>query len=322
MADSRMREAEKQRRRSFSLFFLFLCLSASLPLCLSVYSEEESVALEYRFTPGQPLHYRHEVLIQGTQGRLEGAPEEALPDSKTFSAKAVSRVTLEPKTVEPDGSTWVDVRYDAFDFSQSVDGKEISGAEGEAAQNAFQGLIGKTVSLKLQKNGRLLEAKDPSSESSHPEMVNQFRQMYGQMEGVFPGHPVSVGESWAKKLEIPVVGITQKVTVDFQNTLESFERIGNRRCAKIKSVLTFSLPEEKILPDASGESSLSLSLKIEGKGSMEQYFDVLEGVVVKGEGSTVTTSIQSMAIPQTDTTAAQSLQSRSTIEMAFKTELE
>ena len=301
--------------RSCLMVLCLMSLVFSLPI--SLYAEEP-VALEYHYAPGRVLHYHYHVTMNGSQKNSgEEAKEATSPKgSDTFSAKMNSKITMETKKVQEDGSAWVDVRYDAFEVSQSVNGKETP-VGGEGNESPLKELVGKTVSMHFQKDGKLLEAAPNPGGTKAPSLD----QLFGQMEGIFPDHPVRVGESWTKKMELPIEGAAQKVKADFQNTLESFEKVGDRNCAKIKSVLTFSLPEGKLNPPA-GENPLGISVKMEGKGELWQYFDVSEGIVVKTEGTTQTTSTQSLTVPATPKEKAQTLQSVSTMEMNFKTELE
>ena len=287
---------------------------------LPIYAEEP-VTLEYHYTPGKALHYRYEVTMSGSQKNSgeEAQKEPPLKEADTFSAKMNSKITMEAKKVDPDGSAWVDVRYDAFDMSQTVNGKEVplGGEEGKPGESPFKDLIGKTISMHFQKNGKLLEAASAPKGMKNPSLD----QLFGQMEGIFPDHPVRLGDSWVKKLNLPIEGVTQKVAADFQNTLESFEKVGKHNCAKIKSVLKFSLPEGKVNPQGA-ETPLGISVKMEGSGELWQYFDVSEGMVVKTEGATKTASTQSITVPATEDAKARTLSSVSTMDMRFKTELE
>lgn len=298
--------SNKQQATIFILLAMGLSCLLFLVACLSVQAEEP-VTLSYRYTPGKVLHYRYEVLMNGSQ------------EGQTFSAKMSSKVTMETKKVEEDGSAWVDVRYDAFDMSQAVDGKEIpvGGKEGAEGEAPFKELIGKTASMHFQKDGKLLEIATPPEGGAAPPL----EKIFGQMEGIFPDHPVRVGEGWTKKVELPVEGIALKMSADFQNTLSAFEQVGKRNCAKIKSVLKFSLPEGVITPQG-GESALNISMKMEGGGELWQYFDVAEGMVVKTEGATQTTSTQTVTVPAAEGVEAQTLTNVSTIDMRFTTELE
>jgi len=292
-----------------------MSLVFNLPTFL--YAEEPPIVLEYHYKAGQVLHYHYDVSMKGTQRNPEGAGAQPLSSPETpqsFSAKMASRVTMETKKIEEDDSAWVDVRYDTFDVSQALDGKELPKDEGATP---FKKMIGKTLSMHFQKDGKMLEMTQSDA------MPNaSFQEVFGQMEGIFPDHPVRLGESWTKELQLPIEGASQRVAVTFQNTLDSFEKIGTRDCAKIKSVLTFLLPEGTVAPEGTEGKSLGISVKMEGQGNMEQYFDVTEGIVVKTEGTTTTTSTQSITVPATETEKSQTLRNVSTMEMTFKTELE
>ena len=302
---------------SFTLLFFTLNVALCAVVLMSD-AEEPPVTLEYHYKAGQMLHYHYDVSMKGTQGTPEGTEAKTPPSPEapqSFSAKMTSRVTMETKKVEEDGSAWVDVRYDAFDVSQALDGKELP--KGEEGSSPLKEMIGKTLSMHFQKDGKMLEMAQSEAMPKAP-----FQEVFGQMEGIFPDHPVRPGESWTKELQLPIEGASQRVAVTFQNTLDSFEKIGDRNCAKIKSVLTFSLPEGTVAPEGVEKKSLGISVKMEGQGKMEQYFDVTEGVVVKTEGTTTTTSTQSITVPATETEKSQALRHVSKMEMTFKTELE
>ncbi|MFH1858281.1 MAG: DUF6263 family protein [Candidatus Omnitrophota bacterium] len=281
------------------------------------FAQEGPVQLEYRYTPGQPLHYRYAFSIKGKQSFPEGNdPAIAAAGEQTFASEMSSRVTMEPKTVESDGSGWVDIRYDALEVKQKWNEEEW-----QDGTEALKALVGQAVSLHLQKDGKLLEAAMPSGEAAGSELVNQFQQMYGQAEGIFPDKPVQVGESWAKQLQLPMAGMAQPAQVNFQNTLESFEMVNHRKCAKIKSVLTFDIPETKVTQEEAGDN-IGLSMNVKGEGAMTQYFDISGGVLVKGEGKTTMNSKQTMTVPVGPAGTPQTVVSLSVMEMDFKTELE
>ena len=292
-------------------------------LCLSnfLYAEEAPVTLEYHYTTGQVLHYRHEVMMKGN---LEGAGPSTPGKGEVpqnFSSKVDARITMEVKDVGEDGSARMDVRYDTLEFSQGTGAAGEESSPKEAMKDSpFKDLIGKTMSVRLTKDGKMLEVgEEPVAGTIDP----SFKQVFGQMEGIFPNHPVQVGENWTRELQLPIAGIAQLVKASFQNKLESFEMVGNRKCAKIKSTLTLSLPEGAFTPPGLKEGeSINLSVKMEGRGEVVQYFDVAEGVVVKTEGSTTTQSTQSLTLPGAEGAAPQTFQTVSNMEMTFKTELE
>jgi len=313
--------------RFSKLFFLYIV--ATLFLSVSLSAEEEAVTLAYRYTPGQVLHYRHELVLEIRREDGRGPSKEfaTAGTPQTLTTDIVSRVTQEVKSVESDGSVWVDVRYDAFDVSQKLNGVEVP-TGGDHPKSPYHDLIGKTISMRMQPDGKLLEVAEASDGASNPflrQTVSQFQQVYGQTEGVFPDHPIRVGESWTKTLELPLPGLRQKGTVEFQNTFESFEKVGDRNCVKIKSDLRFSLPEGALRPEGVPEGvgkTLGLSVTVDGKGTIYQYFDPSVGVMVKGEGKTTLRSTQSITIPATETEASKTSESHSTIQVSFKTELE
>ena len=312
---------------SFSKLF-FIYIVATLFLSVSLRAEEEAITLAYRYTPGQVLHYRHELTFEIRQEDVKGPSKEfATTTPQILTTDMLSRVTQEVKSIESDGSVWVDVRYDVFDVSQKLNGVEVPTGGGHP-KSPYQDLIGKTISMRIQPDGKLLEVAEASDSVSNPflqQTVSQFQQAYGQTEGVFPDHPIRVGESWTKTLELTLPGLRQKGTVEFQNTFESFEKVGDRNCAKIKSDLRFSLPKGAFTPEGVPEGmgkALGLLVTVDGKGTIYQYFDPSEGVMVKGEGKTTLTSTQSITIPATETEASKTMESRSTIQVSFKTELE
>jgi len=300
---------------------VFCLLSCVLGLSSFLYAEEAPVTLEYHYALGQILHYRHEVMMKGI---LEGAGSSTPGEGEVpqnFSSKVDARITMEVKEVGEDGSARMDVRYDTLEFSQGTGSEgEESGGKKEVKDSPFKDLIGKTMSVRLTKDGKMLEVgEEPVAGTMDP----SFKQVFGQMEGIFPGHPIQVGESWTRELQLPIAGIAQLVKASFQNKLESFEMIGNRKCAKIKSALTLSLPKGAFTPPGLKEGeSIDLSVKMEGHGEVVQYFDVSEGVVVKTEGSTMTQSTQSLTLPGAEGAVPQTFQTVSNMEMTFKTELE
>jgi len=286
------------RKRILSVGFgILLSLSQAI-------AQEGAVTLEYRYQPGQVLQYDYTVTMEGDVSSLEGIP------SQGFTATLLSKVTLETQSIEPDGSAWVDVRYDDLSFSQEINGEKM-----ESDEESFQGILGKTVSLRFRKDGKFLETKGNTEEIPTP----SFQQVFGQMEGIFPDRPVRVGEAWTKEVALPMEGVSEEVVVTFQNVLKAFETLHGRRCAKIQSTLSFSLPEGPVEDEL---GTFQMSVGMEGKGEIEQYFDVAEGIMVKSEGTTQTTSTQKVILPTGEGTSPKEIESTSWMRMHFKTELE
>lgn len=287
------------------------------------YAEGGAVTLEYRYTPGQVLHYRQEFSMKGNIAMAgeEGTPSEK---SKDFSSKVVSRITMEVQGVDTDGSAVLNFRYNAIDMSQPT---EEGGEETMQLENSpFKEWVGKTFSVRLYKDGRVVPLPGASGESADPafkEILNQTEQMFSQMGKFLPDHPVRIGDSWQVEREIPIPGMDQRIKALYQNTLESFEKVGESDCAKIKSHITLSLPESEVVLAGKEENpSLALKVGIEGEGEAHQYFAVSEGLVVKGEGTTTVRSTQTFTLPAGENTFSQTLKNVSTMHIALKMEME
>ncbi len=276
-----------------------------LVFSLSVFAEEQPVKLEFRYRQGQQLRYRYEMMLEGKWEAGEDTPETH------FATRVQSRLSMTTREVGEDGSAWVDVHYEDFDLSQTVNGKEVP-QEG----NLMEVLGGRAISLRYQKDGKVLEVADPAN----PVKDLSFQQLLEQIQGVFPERPVRPGEGWVRELQLPMEGFEQGVTARYQNNFESVETVKNRRCAKIVSTVDFSFPET-VLP-MEGETPLKVSVDMMGQGTLKQYFDITEGVMVQAEGQSTTESLQSVSGLNPETGAEETIKSRSTITMSFETELE
>ena len=209
----------------------------------------DAVSLEYKMKQGEALQYK--TTVESNQSLTEG--------SQSASGSSVMEMVMAQKAtnVAADGTMDVDVTISSVSLQR--DGESVP-------FDAGQDPTGKTVSMKMKKNGDVVQTSMELPFSQPP----------------FPSRPLKKGETWTGDSKIPVpvtnddgqvVG-HREVTLRYHYSLWDFTRVGGYECAEIR----VSCPE----------SSIPLQDKVEQRISATgtTYFAHREGRLVRSEVET------------------------------------
>jgi hypothetical protein len=246
---------------------------------------EESVVLEYKMPTGEVLRYL--------------STEEMTQVSEAMGQKIESLVTTTGTySFRPAGRKGQDhlLKVTIDDMAVS-----ITGTQGDLSPD-MNSVKGKSFDMVLSPLGAELDVS--GAESITYETVTGPRNVAMTFKTFFPdlpGKPVKIGASWPSNDVIDEKVGPVDLHFDFQNvnTLEGFETVDGRACARIKTTVTGTI---------SGTGSQQGADMLFGgtmKGTDLCYFALKEGIFVKTT-SEITTDMtisisgaQSMTIPMT-----------------------
>lgn len=209
----------------------------------------EAINLEYKMKQGETLRYK--TTVQSQQTLQEGS--QSATGSSLMEMVMMQRAT----DVSAEGTMGVDVTIETVNLKR----------DGEAVQfDQGQDPTGKTVSMKMKKNGEVVQTSMDLPFSQPP----------------FPSRPIKKGETWTGDSKIPVPITNEKgevqghreVTLRYHYSLWDFTRVQGYDCAEIR----VSCPE----------STIPLQDKVEQRISATgtTYFAYKEGRLVKSEVQT------------------------------------
>jgi len=209
----------------------------------------EAIYLEYKMKQGEVLRYK--TTVQSEQTLQEG--------SQHATGTSLMEMVMVQKATEvtTEGTMGVDVTIEAVGLKR--DGEAVAFEEG-------QDPTGKTVSMKMKKNGEVVQTSMDLPFSQPP----------------FPSRAIKKGETWTGDSKIPVpitnengeVTGHREVTLRYHYSLWDFTRVQGYDCAEIR----VSCPE----------STIPLHDKIEQRISATgtTYFAHREGRLVRSEVET------------------------------------
>lgn len=242
-------------------------------------------SLRWKFKEGESHQY---TLEQKTENTAMVQGQEI-----TTTILQTVEMTWAVKSVEADGSARVAQTIDRIKMELNspfagfaYDSQAEQPAEGPAAQLApvINALIGTPITLLMNPRGEVNEVEVPD------EMVQKLQNagpaaqslkglaskegmkgLIGQSTLVLPEEPVSQGDNWTRKLNLPMPTGTMALT----NTY-TYEGTGEQGLAKIN--LKMNIDELKAAPDAPFEMKLDSQ---EGSGSYS--FDTQAGILKSSE---------------------------------------
>lgn len=209
----------------------------------------ETISLEYKMKQGETLRYK--TTVQSVQTLQEGS--QSATGTSLMEMVMVQKAT----DVSGEGTMGVDVTIETVNLKR----------DGEAVQfEPGQDPSGKTVSMKMKKNGEVIQTSMDLPFSQPP----------------FPSRPIRKGETWTGDSKIPVPVTNDKgevqghreVSLKYHYSLWDFVRMQGYDCAEIR----VSCPE----------STIPLQDKVEQRISATgtTYFAYKEGRLVRSEVQT------------------------------------
>lgn len=178
---------------------IFLLVAAlSAPAALA----QEKVLLKYDLQPGSISVYR--INLRGLTTTTIGEMKQKVDiDTELYVSQAV-------EAVAKDGTTTITTSIDS--------GRSDINGEVTIPDN-----VGQRFTATMDRTGKILEAP----------VMPDGNEM-SQMQIAFPSEPLAIGAKWTRENELQ--GGKVKLIAEYE--LAGFEQIGNRRCAKIVSVVT------------------------------------------------------------------------------------
>ena len=243
--------------------------------------------LEYRMVDGAPMSYRFtNDVSQVMEVRDQTIPVEFV-QSIAFS-------------VDPTG-----VSGDDYSLRVTIDDLAVSASSPQRNVEAdVGGVVGASFGMTLSRIGE--EGGLPEAESLQYDMPSEGPRSivptFSVMFPDLPGRPVSVGDSWPSSVRMtePSGSGEADIALDSVNTLEGFETVRGRECARISSVFSGTIT------GSGAQGGLPWTMTSDITGSGVWYFDHENGVCVSetSEGDatgeiTVETPDGTMVMPTT-----------------------
>ncbi len=236
----------------FSLVVLFSGCAKQETVVLKGY--EEGAWLGFKFVPGKSVSYKQ---TQKTVTTIEA--EEFV---QTINSNTEIHTT---QTVEDTGET-ISLRVS---FDDVVGTMRV---ESEMKRvKALDKLKGKVVSLKLSRDGKIIQLKGLEGMGYFRESGEKPERQFEEVFSFLPNKIVKIGESWTREYEDKIATYTLK-------GFEFFEKNGTT-CAKIEV-------QSKIETTKTTEQQrMKGKIRITGKGKGEIFFDVNKGIVIESRSS-------------------------------------
>ncbi|MDP2914832.1 MAG: hypothetical protein Q8O91_05210 [Candidatus Aminicenantes bacterium] len=243
---------------------------------------QAAVSLTYKFTEGTALSYKQ----TGTQ--LQDL--DVMGQSMTTESNSSMDITLKSKGLK-DGNHILGVTIDGMTSN-------VSSPQGNITPD-MSGIIGKSFDLVFSPLGKEVDVSGASvftidtGQSGRRDLSSDFQGLFPDL----PDHPVKVGDKWPSEDAIVQKSDAGEIHINFKNehTLDGFETIDGRECARVKTVLKGTISGAL----NQGGAALAMDAKLEGTETW--YFAVKEGVFVKSEmkatmGGVITADAMNMTI--------------------------
>jgi hypothetical protein len=257
-----MKKSEFRSSAAKILVFLLAVAGSTGAIADKAGHAQEAVTLVYKFTQGTPLAYKQET------GQTQNI--DVMGQTITTEVTSIMDITLAPKGLK-DGNHLLGVTIDAMSIN-------INGPQGGMTPD-LKDVIGKSFDFVLSPRG---EEVDVSGASAYFVDMGQSgrRDLSSDFQGIFPNlpdKPVKVGDKWPSQETIVQKSDAGEVIIAFtnENTLDGFETIDGRECARIKTAA------KGVMSGALNQMGMSLGLEGKLDGTETSYFDVKAGIFVK-----------------------------------------
>ncbi|MCK4353355.1 hypothetical protein KAW65_08125 [candidate division WOR-3 bacterium] len=214
---------------------------------------EEGVWLGFKFVPGKSLTYKQTINTY-TAMEIKGMVQEVNSITEIQTTQTVEDTVDNIK---------LEISFDDISSTTRVGAQLIPVKEAEE-------LKGKVVSLKLSKEGKLIELKGL-------EDIDYFKKSgekpERQFEGLFsflPNKVTKIGENWQKEFE------EEKCTY----TLQGFEQKDGFDCAKI--AVKKEIEQTKDIE----QKGMKIKMNIKGEEKGTIFFALKEGIIIESKATT------------------------------------
>jgi len=225
---------------------------------------QAAVSLTYKFTEGVALTYK--------QTSLQTQDLDMMGQTMTTEINSSMDITLKSKGLK--GENYI--------LGVTIDGmtNSVNSPQGGITPD-LSGIIGKSFDLVFSPLGKEVDVSGASvftidmGQSGRRDLSSNFQGLFPDL----PDHPVKVGDKWPSEDTIIQKSDTGEIHITFKNehTLDGFETIEGRECARIKAIL------KATMAGALNQGGVSLALDGKMDGTQTWYFAVKEGIFVKEE---------------------------------------
>jgi hypothetical protein len=258
---------------------------AAIPKTGAAGNAEESVVLEYKMPAGQVLRY----LSKDEMTQVS----EAMGQKFETLATTTGTYSFQPKGRKEQN----------FLLAVSIDdmAMSITGTQGDLSPD-LKSVKGKSFDMVLSPLGAEVDVS--GAEPISYETLTGPRNVAMTFKAFFPdlpGKPVKVGDSWPSNYAIDEKAGPVDIHFDFQNlnTLEGFETVDGRACARISAKVTGNIS------GTGSQQGVDMLFGGTMKGTDLWYFALKEGVFVKltselsSDMAISMSGAQSMTVPTT-----------------------
>lgn len=283
-------------KKTVVLFFVALLVFAGCA--------PKAVRLENRYISGEILRYRMEASGKGAM-TLSGLPEEKEATSRDMDIHLEMDSSQKVLAVDEEGTAELEFSYDRLiekitsagqtmeiiaDKNATImrqNGKVIYDSTAPEAQerpSPLKGLIGQSMSMKVTKSGKILEAKGLEGlKKLMPQL--DIQGMIKQSQPAFPEKKVRIGESWTQDVELPLPQVGKPVTIETKYTLKGFEKVKGYNCARIEAKVD-TLLTDLVFDMSLGKPQTEVGMVIDRLSQKTEgmlYFAHKEGKLVKSD---------------------------------------
>jgi hypothetical protein len=222
------------------------------------------VTLTYTFTEAAALSYKQ------TSFQLQNV--DVMGQTMTTEITSNMDITLKPKGLK-DGNYVLGVTIDGI-------ATNVQSPQGGITPD-MSGIIGKSFDLIFSPLGKEVDVSGASvffvdmGQSGRRDLSSNFQGLFPDL----PDHPVKIGDNWPSEDVIVQKSDVGEILISFKNehTLDGFETIDGRECARIKTAL------KGTMSGALNQGGAALAMDAKLDGTETWYFAVKEGVFVKSE---------------------------------------
>lgn len=223
-----------------------------------------TVTLVYKFTEGAALSYKQ----TGTQ--LQDLDIQG--QTMTTESTSGMDLTLKPKGLK-DGNNLINVTIDALAIS-------VNSPQGGITPDV-SAIVGKNFDFVFSPLGKEVDVSGAAvftidmGQSGKRDLSSNFQGLFPDL----PDHPVKTGDKWPSEDNVIQKSDAGEIQINFknENTLDGFETIDGRECARVKTVF------KGTMAGALSQAGAALAMDAKLDGNKTWYFAVKEGLFIKEE---------------------------------------
>ena len=252
------------RPRLLKALVLLLAVAGIAGAAADEAAPQGPVTLAYKLAPGASLSYKQ----TGSQ------TQDLDIQGQTMSTVSTSSLDLTLQGKAPkDGNLVLGVTIDGMTIS-------VQSPQGDVTPD-LAGIIGKSFDMVLSPLGKEVDVSGASvfqvdmGQGGRRDMTSSFQAYFPDL----PDHAVKTGDKWPTEDAIVQKSDQGDIHLNFQNdnTLDGFETIDGRECARIKAII------KGTMSGALNQGGVALSLDAKLEGTATWFFDAKAGILVKNE---------------------------------------